>query len=281
METTQKKVPTGIPSFDPVIKGGFPAGALVLLLGEVGAGSQEFVYTSTLMLSQLKKDGQRLKPEIRLPEKIVYISFTKSRENVLQSFSTMKLASTADLESTLTFVDLSGTYFARTQVPRHWTSEGTGDSLTDAFKSGQKNKSLFESLIETLDTHAPNNIIVIDSLTDLLRSAVADKVSWADFVSLLKGIERMSKQWNSTIYALLTSHIFEHSNEEEVSDCCDGVLVYGWDATGANQRQRTMYIKKFRGLMPYLEEDNVVRFETKVSASRGFEISNIREIIGR
>ena len=279
METTHKKIPTGIPSFDPMIKGGFPAGAFVLLLGEVGAGSQEFVYSSALMLSHMKRDSPKLKPEMRLPEKIVYISFTKGKENVLQSFATMKIANAVDLAENLTFVDLSSTYFARTQVPSHWTS-GDMDSLS-ALKSSQKIKSLFESLIETLDAHAPNNLVIIDSLTDLLRSTVADKVSWADCVSLLKGIERMSKQWNSTIYALLTSQIFEHSNEEEVSDCADGVLVFNWEATGANQRQRMMYIKKFRGLLPYLEDDNVVRFETKVSASRGFEVSNIREIIGR
>ena len=279
METNKTKIPTGIPSFDPVIKGGFPAGAFVLLLGEVGAGSQEFVYTSALMLAKMKREAVKLKPEIKLPEKIVYISFTKSRENVIQSFATMKVAGATEMENILTFVDLSATYFARTQVPSHWTTSGM--EALNAFKSGQKNKSLFDSLIETLDTHAPNNLVIIDSFTDLLRSAVADKVSWADFVSLLKGIERMSKQWNSTIYALLTSQIFDHSNEEEVSDCTDGVLVFNWEATGSNQRQRMMYIKKFRGLMPYLEEDNVVRFETRVSTSRGFEVSNIREIVGK
>ncbi|CAJ35614.1 RAD55 family ATPase [Methanocella arvoryzae] len=279
METIYRKVPTGITSFDPVIKGGFPAGSFVLLLGEVGAGSQEFVYSSALMLSKMKYDHLRAKPDAKLPEKIVYISFTKSKENVLQSFATLKLASASELNSALTFVDLSTKYFARTQVPITWTTGSMG-SLSE-LKSEQKNKSLYELLVETLDTYAPNNLVIIDSLTDVLRSAVADKVSWTDFVSLLKGIGRMSKQWDSTIYALLTSNIFDRSNEEEVSDCADGVLVFNWESTGANQRQRMMYIKKFRGLMPYLEEDNVVRFETKVSASRGFEISNIKEILGR
>lgn len=279
METTLSKMPTGIQSFDPVIKGGFPAGAFVLLLGEVGAGSQEFMYTSALMLSQLKNAGTTLKPGVKLPEKIVYISFTKSKENIMQSFSTLKVAGDLALEKTVTFVDLSANYFAKTMVPSRWTSGGT-ESL-NTLKSAQKNKTLFESLIEALEAHAPNNLVIIDSLTDMLRSTVADKVSWADFVSLLKGIERMSKQWNSTIYAMLTSQIFEHSNEEEVADCVDGVLVFNWEVTSANQRQRMMYIKKFRGLMPHLEEDNVVRFETRVSASRGFEVSNIREIIGR
>ena len=111
--------------------------------------------------------------------------------------------------------------------------------------------------------------------------SASESIRWNDLVSLLKGIERMSKRWNSTIYALLTAHIFDASMEEEVSDCADGVLVFNWQVTGNNQRQRMMYIKKFRGLMPYLEDDNVVRFETRVSASQGFEVSNIREIIGR
>lgn len=278
MEKIEYKVPTGIPSLDPVIKGGFPAGAFVLLLGEVGAGSQEFVNTSALMLAQMKNENRALKPGIKLPEKIVYVSFTKPKENIIQGISTFKVADAARLSDMITFVDLSSMYFAKSQVPIQWTTNTvTFSSLT----STQKYKSLTDSLIETLETHAPNSIVIIDSLTDLLRSSVTDNLKWNDLVSLLKGIERMSKRWNSTIYALLTAQIFEHYNEEEVCDCADGVIVFHWEVTGSNQRQRMMYIRKFQGLMPFLEEDNVVRFETKVSASRGFEISNIREIIGR
>jgi KaiC/GvpD/RAD55 family RecA-like ATPase len=279
MEEARKWIPTGVPSFDPVIKGGIPAGSFVLLLNEVGAGGMEFMYTSMLTLAEMKKEQVTLKPNYHLPEKIVYISFTKTQENVLQSISTLNVADIRNVESVIKFVDLSGDYFAKTQLPRHWM---TTDKMTlDSYKIVQKNKPLFESLIETLEREAPNNLVIIDSLTDLMRGPVSDNLTWNDLVSLLKGIERMSKRWNATIYALLTARIFEPSMEEEVSDCVDGVLVFNWNSTSSNQRQRMMYIKKFRGLMPYLEEDNVVRFETRVSASRGFEVSNIREIIGR
>jgi KaiC/GvpD/RAD55 family RecA-like ATPase len=279
MEKNRQWIPTGVPSFDPVIKGGIPAGSFVLLLSEVGAGGSEFVYTSMLMLAQMKKERASLKPNFKLPEKIVYISFTKLRDNVLQSVSTLNIADVADVEDILTFVDLSGDYFAKTQVPRHWTST---DMMTlDSFKTVPKNKTLYESLVDTLEANAPNNLVIIDSLTDLMRGPVRDNFTWNDLISLLKGIERVSKQWDACIYALLTAHIFEPSLEEEVSDCADGVLMFGWQAIGNNQRQRMMYIKKFRGLMPYLEDDNVVRFETRISASQGFEVSNIREIIGR
>ena len=56
MDNLIKKVPTGISSLDPIIKGGFPGGSFILALGEVGAGSQEFIYTSMLGLSQLTKE---------------------------------------------------------------------------------------------------------------------------------------------------------------------------------------------------------------------------------
>ncbi|MCD1296064.1 hypothetical protein CUJ83_13755 [Methanocella sp. CWC-04] len=269
---------------DTIIKGGLPAGSFTLLLGEVGAGSQEFAYTSMLMLSQMKKERIALETDgksngVNLPDKICYISFTRTRDNILLDISALKVASVTDVESNLIFIDLSGEYFSRTQVPMSWTRDEMA-TLTD-LKTANTNRTVFKAVIDTLEKYAPNNLVIIDSLTDLLRSAGSENLTWSDLVSLLKGIQRMSKQWNSVIYALLTADIFDASKEEEVSDCVDGVMVFKWDITGINQLQRTMYIKKFRGLMPYLEEDNVVRFETKVSASRAFEISNIREIIGR
>ncbi len=279
MEKGRQWMPTGVPSLDPMIKGGIPAGSVVLLLNEVGAGGVEFVYMSMLMLAEMKKERAALKANFGLPEKIVYVSFTKARENVLHSITTLNIADVRNVEEMMTFVDLSGDYFAGTPVPRHWTPPGKREANLDSML--QKNKPLFESLIEALEAHAPGNLVVIDSLTDLMRGRVSENLTWNDLVSLLKGIERMAKQWNATIYALLTARIFEPNMEEEVSDCVDGVLVFGWGTTGGNQRQRMMYIKKFRGLMPYLEEDNVVQFETRVSASRGFEVSNVREIIGR
>ncbi|HUL61829.1 MAG TPA: ATPase domain-containing protein, partial [Methanocella sp.] len=248
-------------------------------LNEVGAGGVEFTYTSMLMLAQKMKEHAPPGPSFWLPEKIVYISFTKVRENVLQSVSTLNVADLRDVEAALTFVDLSRDYFAKTKVPRHWTT--TAEMTLDSYRAAHKIKPLFESLIETLEALAPGNLVIIDSLTDLMRGREAENLTWNDVVSLLKGVERMSKRWNTTIYALLTANIFPPSMEEEVADCADGVLVFGWGSTGNNQRQRTMYIKKFRGLMPYLEDDNVVRFETRVSATLGFEVSNVREIIGR
>jgi len=40
------RIPTGIDSLDYILQGGLPAGSLVLLLGDLGAGDFEFAITS-------------------------------------------------------------------------------------------------------------------------------------------------------------------------------------------------------------------------------------------
>ncbi|HIH27133.1 MAG TPA: hypothetical protein HA256_03965, partial [Methanoregulaceae archaeon] len=56
-DTLRVRMPTGIPSLDPVLDGGIPPGSVVLLLGDVGAGNTEFVYSSLISLVALKKRG--------------------------------------------------------------------------------------------------------------------------------------------------------------------------------------------------------------------------------
>jgi len=54
-----KRMPTGISSLDPILDGGIPPGTMTLLLGEIGAGHNEFVYSSTVSsLSCMVKPGE-------------------------------------------------------------------------------------------------------------------------------------------------------------------------------------------------------------------------------
>jgi len=56
---------------------------------------------------------------------------------------------------------------------------------------------------------------------------------------------------------------------------------FEWDKQGISQRQRIMYMKKFRGLLPALDQDNIVNFETQISSQKGFEVSNVKRVRGR
>ncbi|TLZ53926.1 MAG: hypothetical protein E6K17_08920, partial [Methanobacteriota archaeon] len=50
-----RKVPTGIADLDSIVNGGFPEGSLVLLLGDIGAGTQEYVYTAASKLAMVRR----------------------------------------------------------------------------------------------------------------------------------------------------------------------------------------------------------------------------------
>lgn len=77
-------MPTGVADFDSIIKGGLPAGSVVLLLGDVGAGQLEFALTSAAKIGLVMEDPNALEfflghaaKRSALPEKMSYITFSK------------------------------------------------------------------------------------------------------------------------------------------------------------------------------------------------------------
>ncbi|MHC1585298.1 MAG: RAD55 family ATPase [Candidatus Syntropharchaeia archaeon] len=268
-----EKIPTGIPSLDPILKGGIPAGSFVLLLGETGAGHIEFAYTSALILSRMRSFPP---PGVTIPEKICYLTITKSGEDIINE---MRL-SFPDLfhdgiVGYIKFKDFSDIYFRNSPLPLCWICDAA-----DVFSSFEKKEEdLLKALISYLCENAENSLIIIDSLTTILRY-YAHSMNRNIVVASLRGIQRMAKRWNGMVYGLLTANIFRVSDQEEISDCVDGVFVFEWEEIGTTQRQRSMYVKKFTGLMPQLEQDNIAKFETRIVPS-GFEVSNIKQILGR
>src|SRR6056297_2416419 len=77
-----ERLPFGISRLDSMIDGGAPAGSVVLLAGEVGAGAREFVYTSVAMNALAHADAElfdlyygNVHGNAAVPEDIHYISF--------------------------------------------------------------------------------------------------------------------------------------------------------------------------------------------------------------
>jgi KaiC/GvpD/RAD55 family RecA-like ATPase len=294
------RMPTGISSLDPVLDGGIPPGSVVLLEGEVGAGSQEFVYTSLIYLSMLKQ-RQESGPGAKIPDSISYITFTRMKEDILSEIALSFAPNLVqNVNGSINFSDLSTHYFDSSVVPSDWycndgseecekkrnaSPEKMLNELSTHISHGRKN-TLLQLLYVTLSHSSPkkgktgvgSSLVILDSLTDL-ATQYSEPDRWKELTAFLRGLQRVTKTWDSTIYLLLTKGVLEPSREKEIADCVDAVVLFGWEETAAQRRQRTMFFQKFRGVMPHLEERDLVKFAVRISPGSGFEVSNIRVVV--
>jgi len=271
-----KRIPTGIADLDSIVGGGFPSGSTVLLWGDLGAGMQEFVYTSASKLAIAR--GQ---PQARhywlgeacngstLPERICYVTFSRSREVVLQelasSFNTDFFY--AFKEMTI-FKDFSSSYFKNTVIPSNWTQQDS------PFESSST--SILEELVDFLDENGKEAMVVIDSLTDLIE---IESVQVKDLVATLKGLQRAAKSWDGVVYLLLARGILEKKFEQMIVDSVDGCLVFEWkNYLNSSKRQRYMFVEKFTSLLPHLSRDRISRFPTMVTSNHGLVVVYMERI---
>jgi KaiC/GvpD/RAD55 family RecA-like ATPase len=271
-----RKVPTGIADLDSIVRGGFPSGSTILLCGDIGAGMLEYVYTAASKTALVNDH-----PEARhyylgdhcdgseLPSRICYVTFSRSREIILQELATSFNGDyyRAFRDRTI-FKDFSHLYFRHSVVPASWTQT---DDVFD-----QPSSNLLEELVAFLDENAHDSMVVIDSLTDL---AISDLVEMKDLVTTIKGLQRAAKRWNGLVYLLLTRGILERRQEQLIMDSTDGCLVFEWRSSPrSSNRQRYMYLEKFTGVLPHLPRDKIARFPTMVSANHGLVVVYMERI---
>jgi KaiC/GvpD/RAD55 family RecA-like ATPase len=271
-----RKVPTGIADLDSIVNGGFPSGSTILLWGDVGAGMLEYVYTaaSKTALVNERPSARRYYlgdhcDDSDLPSRVCYVTFSRSKETILQELATSFNAEyfRAFRDRTV-FKDFSGMYFRHSVVPAAWTH------LEDVFDLPSAN--LLEELVTFLDEKANDSMVVIDSLTDL---AISDLVEAKDLVTTVKGLQRAAKRWNGLVYLLLTRGILEPRQEQLMIDSTDGCLVFEWRSSPrSSNRQRYMYLEKFTGVLPHLPRDKIARFPTMVSANHGLVVVYMERI---
>ncbi|MDD4128058.1 MAG: ATPase domain-containing protein [Methanomicrobium sp.] len=270
-----KRIPTGIASLDPVLNGGVPPGSVILLTGEPGAGNREFVYSSVIFLSKLKEKGEE-KQGVLLPEEIIYTTFTRLPSSIIEE---MELSFKGDITSgakeKIKFLDLSDIYFESSVVPTGWYSN---TSIIERFQKKPISGGIVSKLAEKLEESSKNSLIVLDSITDIATENTG-AVEWKQLIGFLRGIQRVSKTWGSVIYVILSEGILSDSRLVEIADCCDAMMTFRWEESSGRKRQRIMYFEKFRGVMPHLEENDLVKFAARITPESGFEVSNIRVVI--
>jgi KaiC/GvpD/RAD55 family RecA-like ATPase len=274
-DDTKQKTPTGITSMDPILNGGVPRGSVILLLGDIGAGSYEFTYSSIAGVLELMKEQKAL-PDAQIPDEIRYITFTRVKDDVqkeiVNSFSFQGLD---QLVNEVKFDDLSELYFDNSVVPDEWYSHS--DIIT-RLQNRSGREGLLLQLSNVINNIKPNSLIVLDSVTDIATQSSIPNI-WQNLTGFFRGLQRISKQRGITTYLLLSQGILDPSQEKELADIADAVLLFRWEETTGARRQRVMYFEKFRGVMPHLEERDLVKFAVKISTQEGFEVRNIRVVI--
>lgn len=267
-------MPTGITSLDPILEGGVPPGAVLLLLGDLGGGNYEFVYSSVVNILELKRTGAP--PGLLVPKEIRYITFTRLKEDVRQEIlHSFRMDGLEGMLDTVQFDDLSERYFDKSIVPDDWYSPS--DIITRMEKRSDY-KNILSTLFEVMNSAQEDSLIVLDSITDIATQHNIPNL-WNDLIGFLRGFQRIAKKKNITIYLLLSRGVLETAKELELADMADAVLLFKWEESIGARRQRVMYFEKFRGVMPHLEERDLVKFSVRISTAGGFEVSNIRVII--
>lgn len=278
----EPRVPTGVADFDH-LSGGVPSGSVVLLWGEAGAGHQEFALTSAAHLMLFYDDpvmhrfylGAARGP-FRYPKGIVYVSTSRSKEQLLAEVDNAFDETYREvLRRHLTFHDLSPSYFVDSVVPSSWASVG-GSLLGGTTTPPGGGTGPLGSVAQAVEADGPNNLVVVDSLTDLL---VRRNVESEELLALVKGLRRHAKAWGGLVYLLLTRGVAPPAVEAALVDSVDGALAFTWQSSPHHSfRQRTMVIEKFLPVLARIPPEQQGRFVIKVSQVSGLVTTQYERI---
>jgi archaellum biogenesis ATPase FlaH len=279
-----ERLPFGITRLDNTIGGGAPRGSVVLLSGEAGAGAREFMFTTAVMNGLAQEDDDffdlhygDLSPNASLPNEIHYVSFTAGEDQLRNEIAMTIDDEIADLGlEPVEFESLSKNYFHVSPVPRDWYAEETTD-ITSLRKRHEDREGLLTALGDTLNHRAPSNVVIIDSLSDLVSTVDdEDGMSWSDVSYIVKGLEKASHSWGGLILVHVNHETLTDTQHGQLIDACSGTLKFEWE-TGGSNRARTLVVKNFRGVLSQIEAENIVKFETDFGDA-GFDISDVRKI---
>lgn len=275
------QIPFGISRLDSIVGGGAPPGSVVLLAGQAGAGAREFLYTSATINGLASANPElfdlyygSVDEQASIPDEIHYVSFTAGEAELREEIKhTMSSELVEAGLSNVEFRDLSSSYFTLSPVPREWYA-GERRTINDLSDRTDR-RDVLEALGDYLNEHAAGNLVLIDSLTDLL-SLDREELSWSDATLLLKGLQKASRAWDGLVLVLVNQESLTQTEMGHLMGSVDGTIAFEWES-GGNERTRTMFVKEFRGVLSQIEAENIVQFETELHEG-GFDVSDVRKI---
>lgn len=276
------RLPFGINRLDEMIGGGVPTGSVVLLSGEAGAGAREFMYTSAVMNGLARTDAEMfdlhygdLHRDASEPDEIHYITFNSDEPQLHQEIGTVidEEIATSGLEP-VEFCSLSRQFFHVSPVPRNWYADETPD-IKNLRKRHEEREGLLSALGDEVSVRAPGNLVIIDSLSDLVAT-LGEDLEWSDVTYVVKGLQKAAHEWDGIILLHINRETLSAIRHGQLVDACTGTLRFSWES-GGSTRSRTLVIKQFRSVLSQIEDEDIVQFETELGDA-GFDISDVRKI---
>ncbi|MFC7096813.1 RAD55 family ATPase [Halobaculum marinum] len=275
------RIPFGVAQLDTVLGGGAPEGSVVLVAGESGAGARAFAYTSAAMNALARTDDDLFDlyygepaDEATVPPEVHYLSFTTDRDYIERELRYTMADEIVDAAiDGIRVADLSPEYFQLSSIPREWYM-GTTSTIRDLGNAGNRD-GVLSALGEYLTANAAGNLVVIDSITDLV-GASGGEIEWSDVAMLVRGLAKAVHSWGGLLLALVNTDTLDDRQFGQLMDGSGGTLQFNWE-TGGSKRARTMVVREFRGVLSQLEAENIVRFETEIHDG-GLDISDVRKI---
>jgi len=274
-------LPFGVERLDSVLGGGAPPGNSVLVAGESGAGGREFAYTSAAMNALSLADPElfdlyygELDEGAERPEAVHYISLSAGEGYVERELRYVMADEIVDaVVDEIQFQDFSEEYFQLSSIPREWYV-GEATSLRD-LSGGENREEVLSAVGEYLSDNAQGNVIVLDSLTELVDAA-GGEIDWDDVAMLARGLGKAAHSWGCLLLAIVNVETLTEIQYGQLMDASGGTLEFRWES-GGSQRARTMVVREFRGILSQLESENIVQFETEIHDG-GLDISDVRKI---
>jgi KaiC/GvpD/RAD55 family RecA-like ATPase len=261
-----KKVATGISVLDLDSGGGFPKGSLVFLIGPTGSGKREFAYMLAAKRAAMKigKVHVPKDEEVLMPEKMVYITLSRSKESILSDMRCFfPDAIFQEFQKEAIFVDLS-----RERSQPYLPSWLWNVPLSNNFRRD----NLFIRLAEVLDKEGPHGLVIIHTLSDLAQLYHAEN----SFVRFLKNLQMKAREWDGIIYALFSTGMLPADDEANIISIADGILEFRAE-TGPKGTRQMVCCHKFRGISPYSKILNV-RYEIYALPRVGVELQRIESL---
>lgn len=274
-----ERIPFGVRRLDRLMEGGPPVGSVVLCSGEAGAGARPFVQTTAIVNALATTDPGvhdlyygDLSASARLPESIHYVSVTSSPEQVSRDIAQMVDEEIHAAVVAIEVHDLAAQYFEPSPLPRDWYGEAA--TSIDDLATGDRT-DLLATIGHLLSDHAAGSLVVIDSLSDLV-GAPGDTAEWPDVVVMMRALARAALSWNAVVLVHVDRDTLEATQHGRLVDAATGTLEFAWETAG-NERQRTLVVRSFRGVLPDIEAEDIVQFETAITEA-GFAVSDVRKI---